>query len=134
MINFSELQIGDYINTEFEGSIRQGEVVRLNNDEKQVCVLTDVQEFWYETNQLHAIDLTEELLLKLNFLKQENDDGSVKYMKGSFRIQTSSKNNFSDFEIWYREDRRHLTSAIKLHDLQNHYYTMTKIHLTNEPM
>lgn len=99
-----------------------------------MCVLTDVQEFWYETNQLHAIDLTEDQLLKLNFTKQENEDGSVKYMKGSFRIQIPSKDNFSDFEIWYREDRRHLTNAIKLHELQNHYYSMTKIHLTKDVM
>lgn len=134
MIHFNELQIGDYVNAEFEGSIRQGEVVRLNADEKQVCVLTDVQEFWYETNKLHAIEISDEQLLKLNFTKQENEDGSVKYMKGSFRIQIPAKNNFNVMEIWYREDRRHLNAPIKLHELQNHYFTMTKIHLTNQPM
>lgn len=37
MIHFNELQIGDYVNAEFEGSVRQGEVIRLNNDENK-CV------------------------------------------------------------------------------------------------
>jgi hypothetical protein len=134
MIKFSDIRIGDYVNAEYEGKMWNGEVVRLNGDEKQVCVQTDVQEFWFSTDHLYPIDLTEDALLKLNFAKHENGDGSVKYMKGSFRIVTPVAGDFSKMEIWYREDRRHNPDIHYVHQLQNQYNDMTKIHLTNEPM
>ncbi len=45
MINFSELQVGDYVIAEYEGTMWEGEVMNLNNDEKQMCIQTEVQEF-----------------------------------------------------------------------------------------
>ena len=75
---------------EYEGQHRDGEVTRLNGDEKQVCVETDVQEFWYGTEHLFPIPISDEQLIKLNFSKEVQDDGSVKYKKGSFR-KTKSK-------------------------------------------
>ena len=134
MIKFSELKIGDYVIAEFEGSRREGEVVRLNGDEKQVCVQTDVQEFWSSTDHLHPLPLDEDALLKLSFARQPNDDGSVKYMKGSFRLVTPHAGDFSKIEMWYREDRRHHPGVHFVHQLQNHYLDMTKIHLTRDPM
>jgi hypothetical protein len=44
----------------------EGEVTDLNGDEKQVCVDTGTQEFWFETNQLSPIPLDENQLLNLN--------------------------------------------------------------------
>ncbi|MES2329177.1 MAG: hypothetical protein V4539_06200 [Bacteroidota bacterium] len=134
MIKFSDIKIGDYVNAEYEGKMWKGEVVNLNGGEKQVCVQTDVQEFWFETDHLYPIDLTEDALLKLNFAKHENDDGSVKYMKGSFRIVTPTPGDFSKMEMWYREDRRHNPDVHYVHQLQNQYHDMTKIHLTDDPM
>jgi hypothetical protein len=132
MIKFNELKAGDYVMAEFEGQLVQGEVTRLNRDEKEVCVKTDVQEFWYRPDELTPIPLDDEQLMKLNFTKQNNDDGSVKYLKGAFRILLPSENEFSRFEIWYRDEKRQIMHAINVHDLQNHYYDMTKVHLTNE--
>ncbi len=134
MIKFSDIRIGDYVNAEYEGKMWSGEVVRLNGDEKQVCVQTDVQEFWFETDHLYPIDLTEDALLKLNFQKQVNEDGSVKYLKGSFRIVIPAAGDFSKMEIWYREDRRHNPDIQYVHQLQNQYIQMTKIHLTDAVM
>ncbi len=134
MIKFSDIKIGDYLKAEYEGKMWDGEVVRLNGDEKQVCVQTDVQEFWFETDQLHPIELNEEALLKLQFQKQANDDGSVKYLKGSFRLVTPKAGDFSHLEMWYREDKRHNPDVHFVHQLQNMYLDMTKIHLTDEPM
>jgi hypothetical protein len=134
MIKFNDIKIGDYLRAEYEGKMWDGEVVRLNGDEKQVCVQTDVQEFWFSTDHLYPIDLSEDALLKLSFQKQGNDDGSVKYMKGSFRIVTPVAGDFSQMEIWYREDRRHNPDVHYVHQLQNQYLDMTKIHLTNDPM
>ena len=134
MIKYSDIKIGDYLNAEYEGKMWEGEVVNLNGDEKQVCVQTDVQEFWFETDRLYPIELNEEALLKLAFEKQTSDDGSVKYMKGSFRIVTPVAGDFSKIEVWYREDRRHNPDIHYVHQLQNQYYDMTKIHLTDDPM
>lgn len=132
MIKFNDIKIGDFLRAEYEGKLWDGEVTLLNSDEKQVCVQTEVQEFWFETDKLHPIALDESALLKLNFTKQVNDDGSVKYCKGSFRLVTPQAGDFSHFEMWYREDRRHNPDVHFVHQLQNQYLDMTKVHLTNE--
>ena len=100
MIKFQEIQIGDFVIADNDGDKRQGEVTNLNGDEKQVCVNTGAQDFWYEQEQLSPIPLDGEQLLKLQFHKDTNDDGSVKYMKGAFRILLNSEGDFSKFEIW----------------------------------
>ncbi|MEI7734140.1 MAG: hypothetical protein WCI49_01685 [Ferruginibacter sp.] len=134
MIKFNEIKVGDYLFADNDGDKKQGEVTGLNPVEKQVCVDTGAQEFWYETEQLSAIDLDDAQLMRLKFQKQENEDGSVKYMKGAFRMQLLSKSDFSHFEIWYRDERRHIMQPIQLHQLQNHFYDMTKVHLNEEVM
>jgi hypothetical protein len=134
MIKFNEIKVGDYLIADNDGDKKQGEVTNLNASEKQVCVDTGAQEFWYETEQLNAIALDEEQLLRLKFTKQENDDGSVKYMKGAFRMLLPHKGDFSKFEIWYRDEKRQVMQPIQLHQLQNHFYDMTKVHLNNEAM
>ena len=134
MIKFNEIKVGDFLIADNDGDRIQGEVTSLNHNEKQVCVDNGVQEFWFETSQLSAIPLTEEQLLRLKFSKQENDDGSVKYMKGAFRMLVPKKGDFSHFEIWYRDERRHVMQPISLHQLQNHFHDMTKVHLNAEVM
>ncbi len=130
MIKFNELKPGDLVMVEYDGQLREGEVRNLNGDEKQVCVETEVQDFWYGTDHLHPITLDESQLFKLGFQKQVNENGSVKYMKGAFRVLLNSADDFSNFEMWYREDNRRMSSPIKVHTFQNHYLEMTKIHLT----
>lgn len=134
MIKFSDIKTGDFIMGEYEGKMWEGEVTRLNGDEKQVCVETGVQEFWFEQDHLYPIPLNEEQLLKLNFTKHENGDGSVKYLKGAFRLLIPHQGDFSKLEIWYREDKRHNPNIHYVHQLQNHYFEMTKVHLTKEPL
>jgi len=130
MIQFQELRMGDIVLVEFDGRRTEGEVIGLNGDEKEVQVQSDVQEFWYTPNDLYPIPLDEDQLMKFGFEKQDQADGKVKYMKGPFRVLLSQKGNFSDFEMWYREDRRHMTQPISVHALQNHFHGMTKIDLT----
>ncbi|TAH09766.1 MAG: hypothetical protein EAZ12_05810 [Sphingobacteriia bacterium] len=134
MIKFSNIQIGDYMMGEYEGKMWEGEVTRLNGDEKQVCLKTEVQEFWFSIDHLYPITLNEEALLNLRFTKQSNEDGSVKYSKGSFRIVTPKAGDFSSIEMWYREDKRHHPDVHFVHQLQNQYHDMTKIFLTRDPM
>jgi hypothetical protein len=132
MIKFGELKNGDYVLAESDGQAWRGEVVDFNHDEKQVCVNTGVQDLWFETEDLYPLPLDEEQLTKLKFTKRVNEDGSVKYMKGAFRIQTPKQDDFSTFEMWYRDEKRIMTHPIPVHVLQNHYHAMTKVHLTDE--
>ncbi len=134
MIKFNEIKVGDYLIANNDGDSKQGEVTNLKHGENQVCVNTGAQEFWYETEQLSPIALDEEQLLKLKFQKQENEDGTVKYMKGAFRMLLPQKGNFSKFEVWYRDERRQVMQPISLHQLQNHFYDMTKVHLNSAEM
>lgn len=132
MIKFQELKVGDYVIAGNDGDFRRGEVLNLNGDEKQVCVDTGTQGFWYETQQLKPIPITEDELTNLKFHKQVNDNGTVKYMKGAFRMLIPAEGDFSRMEIWYRDEARHIINPISLHTLQNHYYEMTKVYLNYE--
>jgi len=132
MIKFNELKQGDYVIADFEGQKWEGVVTRLNSDEKQVCVETEVQEFWYEPEDLYPIPVSDASLKKLNFIREDMPDGSVKYKKGSFRIVIPKDGDFSFREVWYREDRRDNPHIDYIHQLQNQYLQMTKVHLTNE--
>lgn len=132
MIQFHEIKVGDYLIVDNDGDKKQGEVTNLELGSKQVCVDNGVQEFWYEVEQLSPIPLDDSQLMKLQFQKQENEDGTVKYMKGAFRMMLPAKNDFSKFEIWYRDEHRKIMHPINVHQLQNHYYEMTKVHLNDE--
>ena len=132
MIKFKDIRVGDYLMADNDGDIMQGEVVDLNGDEKQVCGDTGTQEFWFETNQLKPIPLDEDQLSRFKFRKEENADGSVKYLKGAFRILLSNKGDFSKMDIWYRDELRHIMQPISVHQLQNHFYEMTKVPLNEE--
>ena len=59
----------------------------------------------------------------------------MKYKKGSFRILIFDKNDFAAYkEVWYREDRRDNPDIRYIHQLQNQYLQMTKVHLTDQVM
>jgi len=134
MIKFNEIKIGDFLLGEYEGKKWVGEVINLNNDEKQVCLETEVQEFWFETEDLYPIPLEDESLRTLNFVREDMADGSVKYKKGSFRMLIPAAGDFSRMDIWYRDDKRINPDIHYIHQLQNHYHQMTKVHLTDEPV
>ena len=131
MIKFHEIKNGDYVLADNDGDKKRGEVTNLNADEKQVCVDTG-QAFWYEMDQLSPLPITEEELMNFKFHKQVNEDGTIKYSKGAFRILISKQDDFSRMEIWYRDETRHIYNPISMHNLQNHFYEMTKVHLNDE--
>ena len=129
MIKLSDLKFGDIVMAEYEGQQRVGMVKEINREDREVCVESDVQEFWYTPDHLYPVVLNDEQMSKLGFSKAENGDGSVKYMKDSFRVLLPKKDNFSLMEIWWREDHRYLNKPIHVHELQNHYFQMTKVEL-----
>jgi len=132
MMKFSELKEGNYVMVDFEGKMSRGEVSDLNHDEKQVCVETEVQGFWYEPAHIYPIPLNDEELMRLNFTKEMLEDGGVKYKKGAFRLEIPEPDNFSHIDMWYREDIRHNPIVHYVHELQNQYLQMTKVYLTDE--
>lgn len=133
MIKISELKVGDLVIVDFDGTFLSGEVLQVNNAQKLAHVRTNGQnDFWYGGEALNPISLSDDALLKLNFQKQDAEDGSVKYMKGAFRIQLERKDDFGAINFWYREDRRQVNNPISVHQLQNYYLDMTKVHLTAE--
>lgn len=132
MLKFSDLKIGDYVIASNDGDARRGEITNLNGNEKQVCVDTGAQSFWYETDQLEALPITDEELRSLKFHRETQEDGTIKYMKGAFRMLVPKEGDFSRLEIWYRDEQRHIVHPIHLHELQNHFYEMTKVYLNNE--
>ena len=132
MIPFHEIKVGDIVMAQYEGNRKEGEVLELNHDDKEISVQTDEQDFWYTPDELFPIPLSEEQLQKFHFQKQVNGDHSVKFMLGAFRILVPEKGGFDNFEMWYREDRRHMTHPVSVHELQNHYREMTKVELTRD--
>lgn len=127
MLKLGELKEGDIVRIEDEGVSREGTVVDISREEKQALINNGIQEFWYDLDLIYPVPLDDEQLTRLGFVKEVDGD-SVKYMKGPFRIVIVN-NNFSDIEMWYREDRRHFNTPIGVHHLQNLYHNMTKVHL-----
>jgi hypothetical protein len=111
-----------------EGILREGTIVRVSHEENQALVDNGVQEFWYSPEEMHAVPLDESQLMKLGFTREEAD-GAVKYKKDSFRLVTPKKGDFSDIEMWWREDRRHFAFPLGVHELQNLHMDMTKVPL-----
>ena len=132
MIKFHDVKVGDYVMATFDGDTHQGEVTQLQKDQKLALISTGEQEFWHSMEDLTSIPLDENQLMKLKFTKQENEDGTVKYMKGAFRMLLPAKGEFNKMEIWYRDERRHIMEPLSVHMLQNHFYDMTKVHLNDE--
>ena len=132
MLKIGELKQGDIVKVIDEGVEREGTVVEISHEEHQALVDNGVQEFWYSPEEMYPILVDENQLLKLGFQKQDLNGEGVKYMKGAFRIVTPNEGDFSNLEMWYREDVRSSPNIHYIHQLQNQYLQMTKVHLTNE--
>jgi hypothetical protein len=128
MLKLGELKQGDIVKVNDDGVERDGLVVRISHEEHQALVDNGVQEFWYSPEDIKAVPLDESQLTKLGFERQDQD-GAVKYLKGAFRLVTPRKGDFSNVEMWYREDRRHFSVPLGVHQLQNLHLDMTKVPL-----
>jgi hypothetical protein len=129
MLKIGNLKFGDIIKVNDEGIMREGTVVNVSHEENQALVDNGVQEFWYTPEEMHAIPVDEEQLMQLGFSKEEID-GAVKYKKDSFRLVTPKRGDFSNIEMWWREDRRHFSFPLGVHELQNLFHDMTKVPLS----
>lgn len=128
MLKIGHLKEGDIISINDEGVTREGTVVKVSHEENQALVDNGIQEFWFNPEEMTAIPLDEDQLLKLGFTREE-EDGTVKYKRDSFRLVTPKKGDFSNLEMWWREDRRHFSFPLGVHELQNLHLDMTKVQL-----
>ncbi len=128
MLKIGHLKSGDLVMVNDEGVVREGTVVEISHEENQALVNNGVQDFWYSPAEMSAVPLDENQLTRLGFTR-EDLDGGVKYKRDSFRLITPTKGDFSNVEMWWREDRRHFHHPLQVHELQNLYLDMTKVHL-----
>ena len=131
MLKITHLKSGDIVMVNDEEVMREGTVVSTSQEENQALVNNGVQEFWYSPEEITSVPLDENQLMSLGF-SREDLDGGVKYKKDSFRLVTPKKGDFSHVEMWWREDRRSFHTPLGVHELQNLYADMTKVHL-NKP-
>jgi hypothetical protein len=128
MLKLGDLKHGDIVLLNDDGVTREGTVVKVSHEEHQALVNNGIQEFWYSLDQIHPLPLDENQLIRLGFSKEEQN-GAVKYKKDSFRLVTPKAGDFSNVEMWWREDRRHFDFPLGVHDLQNLHLDMTKVPL-----
>jgi hypothetical protein len=128
MIKVQELKQGDIVRVEEETTEREGTVVEVSREENMVLIDNGVQEFWYNPDQIAAIPLSEKELFRLGFEREDVEEGA-KYKKGPFRVLVHDPGNYTHLDIWYREDRRHFSHPIYVHELQNLHLQMTKVPL-----
>lgn len=129
MVKITDLKQGDIVHVLDEGVEKEGVVIELQYDQDMVCIDNGTQAFWYTLEQIVPVPITEHRLIHLlGFEKEEQPDG-VKYKKGPFRMVVHDPGNFTNMDVWYREDRRHFNHPLYIHELQNHYLQMTKVHL-----
>jgi hypothetical protein len=128
MLKLKQLKSGDIVMINDEGITREGTVVNVSHQENQALINNGIQEFWYGPAELSAIPLDEAQLLRLGFTGEELN-GGMKYKRDSFRLVTPTKGDFSNIEMWWREDRRQFRFSLGVHELQNLFLDMTKVHL-----
>ena len=129
MIKISDLKEGDVVRVLFGGEERDGIVTDVDQNENQAQIDNGIQEFWYGPEDIVPVPMTEERMVNiLGFEKEEGPDG-IKFKRGAFRVVVHDPGNYTNLDIWYREDHRHFNHALYLHELQNHHLDMTKVQL-----
>jgi hypothetical protein len=131
MINLNDVKAGDTVLVKYEGNTVEGQVLEVNREDKQVCVQTGEQEFWYDLDALYAIPLNEDQLLRLKFKKEhtENGDGRI-YVRGPFSVKLYELGDGQPAtRLDYRDEHREIKESITVNQLQNHYHQMTNFHL-----
>ena len=133
MVKISDLKEGNIVHILEEGIEREGAVIEITREDNMVCVDNGIQEFWYNPEEIRPVPLTENRLINtFGFEKEMTPDG-VKFKKGPFRILVHDPGNYTNLDIWYREDHRHFNHDLYLHELQNIYLQMTKVPLERVP-
>jgi hypothetical protein len=129
MVKVTDFKEGDIVHIMDAGIERIGVVTDITREDNMVCIDNGVQEFWFAPEDIIPVPLTEhQLIHTLGFEKEETGDGT-KYKKGPFRVVVHDPGNYTNLDVWYREDHRHFNHPLYVHELQNHHLAMTKVPL-----
>ena len=130
-----ELKAGDLVRADFDGTFAVGSVLERNLETNEVLVVTnDDQECWYKPDDLFPITVNKEMLESLQFVPDggPDPDGSVTWVRGPFSIRVYDPQTFQDMTLMYRSEQpRKLHGGLSVHELQNHYLSMTNVHLVD---
>ncbi len=129
MIKIHDIKVGDTVVAQYEGVLKTGQVTAINHDEKQISVVTDEQEFWYDQADLFPITLDEAALTNLKFKKNDAITEGTQYERGPFIIRLHDRNGVKSTDLQYRDEVRELNGELTVNELQNHYMQMTNFHL-----
>lgn len=128
MIKFSELHPGNKVLVQNEGEWMEGTILGINRDDGgQINIETGIQNAWYVVEDIKPIPLEEDALLKMGFEKEVQESGNIKYKYGPFRVLIGPTRRFTDFLMWYREEKSHITYPMTVHQFQNRYAQMVKV-------
>jgi hypothetical protein len=142
MIQMHDLKSGDIVNVDLEGALVSGSVLEIDREGGQICVVTnDDQESWYAPAELFPIRVNKDELENLQFSTDIAPDpnttapitgDTVTYVRGPFSIEVHDPSNFEHLTLFYRNEApRVFHHGLALHELQNHYLDMTKVHLVD---
>ena len=134
MINLHHLKSGDTVITNYGGVEKPGKILQVDHEDKKVLVATDddTNEFWYDLDNLYAVPLDENTLLRLQFHLDEAQSGNGKgklFVRGPFSVRFLEPGSSPLLQLHYRDETRNLVEPITLNELQNHYHAMTNFHL-----
>ncbi len=130
MNHFKELKKGNLVLVRFNNKEVEGEVTDLMKVDKNIGVATSVQEYYFNVKDVFPIPLSDSQLHKFGFHRTIQPDGSVIYNNfETFQIHLSKENDFSTITLVYKEDIRINPAIHGIHQLQNLYADMTKMHL-----
>ncbi|WP_152269855.1 hypothetical protein [Agriterribacter humi] len=131
MIKLSEIKNGDIVNARFEDLTNTGEVIQVDGAEKKVLVAHGDQQFWYDIDDLSPVPLTVNALETLGFTLSSDpafNSYGVAYIRGPFIVRYPEKDKNSML-LTYRDEHREINNEISVHQFQNHYQSMTNMHL-----
>ena len=128
MLKLGDLKQGDIISVNDDGVEREGVVVKISHEDHQVLVDNGVQEFWYTLEEMKPIPLDEAQLMQ-PWIYQGRAEWGYEVQKRLVPAGNSQKDDFSNIEMWWREDRRHFSFPLGVHQLQNLHLDMTKVPL-----
>ncbi|HVB03721.1 MAG TPA: hypothetical protein VNE41_08370, partial [Chitinophagaceae bacterium] len=133
MIHLHELKPGDRVFADYDGKQFEGVVEETSFEKACVRIAANDHINWYDPAEVDPIPLTEDQLLAFGFVRSKDlgiaEKGRV-YIRGPFTLTYPEHGNDQLITLEYQsEEPRLIKHGLKVHELQNHYLGMTKVHL-----
>lgn len=128
MVDINDIHLGNWVQVDIEGEHLTGKVERKSVERIGIKVKEELG--WFRSENVYPILLTEEWLTKLEFVKEESQNGSLTYRKSRFSLTYPEEGNKQHVLLeCHGSHPRELDEVFHVHTLQNHYHEMTKVFL-----